>query len=307
MIDVDGSKVESMIAAGRRIVLEAVAEFKPIKVIAAFSGGNDSIVSSHFAITEFLAPILHCDTGIGLQKTRDHVDAVANRFGWELRVERTKLEGRTATTTDAMLPRAGWLNGKTAYEEFVLNFGFPGPGGHPRMYQRLKERAIKQYVRELKEGTPRGSKVLIISGIRSDESAIRAGYKRAIQEDPAWKAMVWINPFYWNTAAEFEMYRQEFGLPRNPCKDKVGISGECLCGAYARAEDERHAIREIEPETADYIESLERLTQERGLPCRWGQRPSRIYREIRRGQSFLFEPLEPQFMPMCAGCSMKGR
>ena len=36
MIDVDGSIVESMIQSGRQIILDAVEEFKPIKIIAAY-------------------------------------------------------------------------------------------------------------------------------------------------------------------------------------------------------------------------------------------------------------------------------
>jgi 3'-phosphoadenosine 5'-phosphosulfate sulfotransferase (PAPS reductase)/FAD synthetase len=306
MIAYEPEDVEKMIEDGKEIVLRAVHDFKPIKIIAAFSGGNDSIVSTHFAVSEFQAPVLHCDTGIGLQKTRAHVEIVATNFEWNLRVEKAQPEGRTDTTTDEVLPRSGWLDGVTAYEEFVFNFGFPGPGMHARMYQRLKERSFRKYCRELKAGTPEGSKVIIISGIRGDESAIRAGYKRAIQQDPGNSSMVWVNPFYWRSTADFEMYRQEFGIPRNPCKDLVGISGECLCGAYAHAEYEKQAIREIEPGMADYIGELERITKDRGLPCEWGKKPKRrLIRDVRAGQNFLFEPVEPEFMPMCVGCNRR--
>ncbi len=303
MLDLTGERIDSLIQRGREIVLEAFAEFQPVvKIIAAYSGGNDSVVTSHFAVQEFRAPVLHCHTGIGLRIVRDHVHRTAGRFGWDLIVKHATAEGRTATTTDDQLPPDGWMDGATSYEEYVLNFGFAGPGQHYRMYQRLKERAIREYVRELKDGTPRGTRVIIISGIRHGESAVRAGYKRSVQKNGA---EVWVNPFYWESAADFEMYRQEFGLPRNPVKDRLGISGECLCGAFSNASPgERAAIRAIEPDTADYLDHLEARVKARGFPWNWGCRPPKWWMDSKRGQNFLFDSHADSgaFMPMCVGC-----
>ncbi len=302
MIDFDGTLVDSMILRGREITLEAMDQFKPIAIIAAYSGGNDSIVSTHFAVTEFKASVVHCNTGIGIKKTTDHVRSTCLRFGWNLTEEVAIPEGRPAPLTDDKLPSGGWVDGETAYEEFVLNFGFAGPGQHHRMYQRLKERSIQRHLRKIKQGTPRGTKVVIISGIRGDESSVRAGYKRAIQKNGA---EIWVNPFYWQTATDFEIYRQEFGLPRNPVKDQVGISGECLCGAYSSGESERAAIRTVEPETADYIDRLEVKVRSRGFPWGWGCKPPKWYRDSKRGQGFLFDSHDKSFAPMCVGCTRR--
>ncbi len=302
-IDPDELQVEDMIQQGRKIVMEAFRQFWPVvRVIAAYSGGNDSVVTSHFAAEQFRSPVLHCVTGTGLKIVREHVHRTAERFGWDLIEEHAKPEGRTKTTTDDQLPPDGWMDGATAYEEYVLNFGFAGPGQHYRMYQRLKERSIRRYIRSLKEDTPRGTRVVIISGIRHGESAVRAGYKRAIQKNGA---EVWVNPLYWHSAVDFEMYRQEFGLPRNPVKDRLGISGECLCGAFSNASpEERAAIRIIESETADYLDQLEARVKARGFPWGWGCRPPKWWLDSKRGQSFLFDShAKPgAFMPMCVGC-----
>ena len=298
--------VDCMIKQGRDIVMQAISTYHPIGMVAAFSGGNDSIVTTHFSATEFFSRVIHCNTGIGLKQTTEHVRRVCERFGWDYVEEVAVPEGRTKSTTDEQLPIDGWQDGLTAYEEFVLNFGFPGPGQHPRMYQRLKERSIRRYVRRIKDGTPRGSKVLVISGIRNDESSIRAGYKRAVQQDPGNSAVIWANPFYWRSAEEFEIYRQEFGLPRNPVKDQIGISGECMCGAFRESDAERLAVRRVDPEFSEYLDRLEAKVHERGFPWDWGQRPPKWWMEMKRGQGFLIEMGDPEFTPMCVGC-IRGR
>ena len=152
-----------------------------------------------------------------------------------------------------MLPRAGWLDGTTAYEGIRFKLRIP-PGRAVILGDVSTSEGAgrsSNMSASLKEGTPEGVKgnhCVRESG--ATKAAIRAGYKRAVQGRSSVEGdEVWVNPFYWQTAADFEMYRQEFGLPRNPSKDVVGISGECLCGANARAEDERAAIRAIEPET----------------------------------------------------------
>ncbi len=145
-----------MIQDGRKIVLDAIFEYRPVGIFSAFSGGNDSVVTTHFAAMEFGAHALHCNTGIGLKAIRSHVRNVSNFHKWSLIEEFAKPEGRPDRMEASELPFNSWVDGETAYEEYVLNFGFPGPGQHPRMYQRLKERAIHRHVRDLKKLHPSG-------------------------------------------------------------------------------------------------------------------------------------------------------
>lgn len=316
----DEQQIEEMIAEGQRVVNEAIAEFRPKAIVAAYSSGNDSIVSTHFAMTNLPGCfVFNADTMIGLGPSRCHLRAVCEKFNWPLQIgqatpegpqKKYKVGGKLVPFDERSLPAGRWTEGNSSYEEFVLNFGFPGRGLHARMYQRLKERPICRMLRELGARQAKaGPKVLIISGIRGDESAIRAGYKRATAAGNFGE--IWVNPFYWRTAADFEAYRQEFGLPRNPVKAKCGISGECCCGTFGDGA-ERSSYRIVDPAFADYLDELERRVAANGFPWGWGQDPpdswkakERMIKDAKRGQGFLFDADEriAIFQPMCVGCN----
>lgn len=289
-----GLAVERMLEKGKAIILEAIEEHRPVAIVAAFSGGNDSIVSTHFACKEFGATAIHADTLVGCAATRDHVDAVCDKLKCPLIAAKAHATGRPKP-----YPKSLWVLGETAYEEFTRNFGFAGRAQHHRMYQRLKERPLRRMLRQMQ--SKRGQRILIISGIRHDESAVRAGYKRAIQRQGS---EVWVNPFYYQTAADFECYRQEFGLPRNPVKDRIGLSGECLCGAFA-SRGEREAVRAVDPVLSAYLDKLESEVVER-FPWSWGTSPPKWFMDLKRDQGFLFDShCDSGFMPMCVGCVRK--
>lgn len=296
MIDV-GQQVETMVAEGRKIVADAIAEHRPVAIIAAFSGGDDSIVSTHFAMANVPGCVVfNAHTLVGLTPTRAHIAAVCERFGWPIEIYRAEREGKPKP-----FPASEWVDGETAYEECVLNFGFAGPAMHARMYQRLKERPLARLMRDLKGGKRRG-RILIVSGIRHDESARRAGYNRATMKVPG-KGQVWVNPFYFRSAVDFEVYRQEFGLPRNPVKRLCGISGECCCGAFGKPAVERPAYRQVDPMFADYLDALEARVRER-FPWGWGERPPKWWADRQQGQRFLLDMADgPEFQPMCVGCN----
>lgn len=294
MIDCE-QQVEEMIAEGRRILAEAIEQYKPFAIVAAYSGGDDSIVSTHFAMENVPGCVVfNADTLIGLGPTRKHIADVCERYKWPLEVVRAEARGKPG-------PKSAdeWVQGETAYEEIVLNHGFGGPPMHPRMYQNLKEKPLCRFRKELQAGK-RGGRILVVSGIRHDESSIRAGYKRAHADQPK-QGLAWVNPFYWRTAADFEMYRQEFGLPRNPVKRLCGISGECCCGTFG-SRSERESYRTIDPEFSAYLDSLEARVRER-FPWGWGESPPQWWRDQKVGQSFLFDSFDgPKFQPMCVGC-----
>lgn len=309
MIDLIASEqqVETMIAEGRRIIDEAIAEHEPVQIVAMFSGGDDSVVSSHFAVSQYGAVVLNCNTETGVRPTQEHIEATASRLGWHLLVERAPVVGPPKEFKDGtpfdpgILPCGEWTDGATAYEESVLNWGCPGPSMHGRIYQRLKERPIRAALKPMR--TKRGQRILLVSGIRGDESSVRAGYKRHAHRV---ESMVWVNPFYWRTAADFEVYRQEFGLPRNPAKRIVGISGECCCGAFAHDDKtaEMETIRRVDAARAEYLTSLaSKATEVNGFPWNWGEEAPKWWADQNRGQAFLFPIADEQsFRPMCVGC-----
>lgn len=299
--------VETMEVQGRFIVDYLINIYKPVLLVAAYSGGNDSIVSTHFLISNYCQynpEVVYCDTLIGLDKTREHIKKVCEEYGWLLNSEKAMCGGKPKYSWEKIngknkkvefkeekLPLGKWIDGETPYEEFIYNFGFPGPPQHARMFQRLKERPLYIYLnRKRKELKSKKGKIFIISGIRRDESSIRAGYKRCYQQV---NNVIWINPFYYTSKYAFNVYREEYGLKRNPVSDLIGFSGECLCGAYAKP-NELLLIEKVEKGTFNNIKILEQKVKNSGHSrCFWGNKTGK---DIEDGEIFT---------PMCVGCERR--
>lgn len=65
-------RVESMIADGLRVMQEIIATIKPAQIVAAYSSGDDSMVSTHFCMTHFPdAFVFNADTMVGLKPSGD--------------------------------------------------------------------------------------------------------------------------------------------------------------------------------------------------------------------------------------------
>lgn len=251
------------------IWLTAISEFRPIKIFALLSGGNDSMVSAHFAMEHGAQEVLHLNTGIGVEETREHVRRVCNRFGWPLREEHPP---------------------DKSYDEFVLEKGFPGPAGHRYAYSWLKERALRKVIRETKKNW--ADRVMLVTGVRNQESARRMGHSLPIIREGA---KIWVAPMYSFSKIDLHEYRTKFNLPQSEVSRKLGMSGECLCGAFA-APGELERIKLHYPKAAQRIEDLERRAREAGQPhCKWGVRPQRV------------SIGDPKFMPLCVGCNESKR
>lgn len=289
------ARLNRVLRLARRTLTEAVRYFDPCRVYACFSGGYDSAAAVVTTLSSLWwgktarslhecgglpkpvdLRVLHVNTGIGIETTRQYV--------------RDFCDHRDIPYLEVRTPES--------YEEMVLAHGFPGPAMHARMYQRLKERAIRIAVREAKVGEPRSRNVMFVSGIRHDESMVRAGYQRCVSRVDA---QVWINPLYWATVDEFRLIRQIYDVPANPVKDKLGMSGECLCGAYAN-KGELALVRLICPQTADYIEDLERRVWAAGHRWKWEDPGPPRDRKAKGDLAGVYQPDEDDFRPMCASC-----
>jgi 3'-phosphoadenosine 5'-phosphosulfate sulfotransferase (PAPS reductase)/FAD synthetase len=223
------------------ILQRAQQEYPPKKTFALFSGGYDSLSVTHWAMNNGADAVVHVNTGIGIEETRQFVRETCQAYDWPL------LE----------------YHPPVSFESLVLKYGFPGPAGHRYMYTFLKERCIRQLVRDHKEH--RMDKIHLITGVRLQESQRRMGNAQAIQKNGA---QIWVAPFLAKSKADVLRYVQENELPRNPVVDHLHMSGECLCGAYAH-KGELEEIRLWYPETAERIEALEREVAEAGFPWRW--------------------------------------
>lgn len=246
----------------QEIMTEAMSKYKPVKIFACFSGGHDSICSTNFAMQNGAHQVLHINTGIGIEKTRIFVRETCKKMNWPL------LE---VTPPD-----------KT-YEDFVMKYGFPGPGAHKYAYIWLKERALMKVIRETK--IHRLDKVMFVTGVRQQESTRRMGHVRPIQKRGS---QIWVAPIIGFSKMDCSKYMKENNLPRNEVVDLLHMSGECLCGSYAR-ENELEEIRLWFPDVVGRIERLQEAVKKAGKQCVWGPRNS-----MPSGNN-----------PLCVGCEQK--
>jgi len=224
--------------------------------IILFSGGNDSTVLAHLMRGE-ATHFGHANTGIGVEATRTFVRELSHIWRRPL-LERYPPPGST-------------------YRDLVLSEGFPGPGKHWKMFQRLKLRAVEQMQAELITTTPYRQRVMLLAGRRLVESARRE--QRDIPQVERNKSAVWVSPLRNWTALDMNEYRRRHpDCPRNPVADTLHMSGECLCGAFAKP-DELDWIRLWHPEVERQIRALEAEADAAGIPAprnRWGWGAYRI-------------------------------
>lgn len=251
------------------VIDAAVDEHHPGSVFALFSGGHDSVTSTHIAARHpSFTGVAHVNTGIGIEETREYVRQICRDQGWPL------LELRAP---DGL------------YEQRCRDHGMPGgPIQHGIMYQLLKDDQIRQLVRD--HSRFRGDRVGLVTGARQAESDRRMRvHPEPIRRE---RAQLWINPILDWTKANVDDYMESVGLPRNPVVDKLHRSGECLCGALANPQ-ELEWIAFWYPEVAAYIRGLEQDCFNRELPYNWGTKTSTP-----------FDANQPM-LPLCQDCATR--
>lgn len=199
---------------------------------ALFSGGHDSLVSTHKTMDAGNADVvLHIDTGIGIPETQEYVKKVCGRYGWPLNIVSSEFD----------------------YKEIVKENGFPGPGVHIIMYSKLKERALRIVARR-HDGKPH-----FYTGVRRNESERRfRNLNEPVQEASGWW---WHAPIHDFTQSDVDSYIDKHNLPRSPVKMTYHHSGECLCGAFGNRTEELVLLEAHYPAVADRIKQLEQEVQ----------------------------------------------
>lgn len=267
------------------IIDRAIAEYAPAHVFLTLSGGNDSLSSTHFAARHFKGPfqVLHINTGIGIPETREHVYRVCKHYGWDLLEIRAKEDcGQD-------------------YEQIVLEHGFPGPPQHSIMFRRLKERCLEKLARDF------GGRLMLVSGARLQESGRRM--RLTSTEIHAKGRRVWCSPFFYLSNEELASYRSEHAVPESLVRQKLCMSGECLCGAFAKPNE----LKEIEfffPETGKRLRDLERRVNQAGFPWGWDERPPAWWDAMRHaekaGQADAFDQERAdEIEALCTSCQFR--
>lgn len=272
----------TLIEEAKSIFDRAFEKHQPTAVFILTSGGNDSVVPLHlFRDDPRVNAAVHIDTGIKAPDVEPHVRKVADLFGIPLLIYRAAENTKADGTPDPQ-----------RYEDFVMKHGFPGPAQHTRMYNRLKQRAVERLVREHRG--PRGTCVMLVTGVRRAESKRRMGY---VEEEQRLGGQLWVAPVAGWDNPSMALYREHHEIPKNPVSEKLGMSGECLCGAFAKP-GELEKIARHYPEVAQRLRDLQVRA---GLPWGYGDRPDRQWREVESGQGTL------GLTPLCTSCVMRGR
>lgn len=285
--------IEQKVQESLKIIDDAVEEYKLKKLFALFSGGHDSLVSTHVASQHpAFAGVLHIHTGIGVEQTRQFVRDTCESYEWPLFVYKATEYQKADGTPEPQI-----------YEDLVMEYGFPGPFFHPMMYQRLKERPLQQFIRDRKkeDWAGWGESVGLGSGVRQQESRIRMGYESPVSvvEDQVWVASC----FYWSKH-ECTAYRTFYGLPSNDVVELLCMSGECLCGAYAR-KGELDILEACYPETAQRLRDLEKRVKDE-TPYFWGwDHPIPDWWSNEEDKAEMLQSFDSDTLHMCYSCNAK--
>ncbi|MFB6282562.1 MAG: phosphoadenosine phosphosulfate reductase family protein [Halobacteria archaeon] len=216
--------------------------------IALFSGGNDSLVSTHYCMTEEETDkVLYIDTGTGLKENEDFIRKVCDEYDWDLMVK----------------------GSSTSLKEFALKYGFPGPAAHSWVYRYLKERVLQQIA------TNAEKKPHFYGGVRRAESErrMRTVGEEEVEEGGGGRWW-WHSPIMDWSDSDVEKYRDEHDLPTNSVTEKIHRSGDCFCGAFATRDEELVELQAHYPEHYEWLMSVEEEVQEElgdeEDKCYWG-------------------------------------
>jgi 3'-phosphoadenosine 5'-phosphosulfate sulfotransferase (PAPS reductase)/FAD synthetase len=287
---VDGEHVartlDEAIARTHEILDEALATYpETVGVFWLSSGGNDSGNLGHVLRGRYDA-VLHVNTGTGIPETTQYVRDVAEAWGDTLHELHPKNRYE-----DLVLGKVIASTGPNAGQRAVWK-GFPGPAGHKVMYRHLKDEPLMRIRRELlgdQKRLPRAERkrIIYLGGMRWAETERRFRNAEAIDADGS---IVWVSPLVHWTDAHMREYRARHrcqqqhqhakhrlcfdgALPLNEVTEHIHMSGECLCGAYAKP-GELDEVEFFYPETAARLKALEQEAAAAGIKaCRWGQKP----------------------------------
>lgn len=221
----------------------------------AYSGGKDSgvvldIMAKQFP--EYFKGVVFVNTGIGTKATTDYITNYCEKRGYKLFILRPEDVIRKKDTSRG---KAGEC---FSYEALVLNYGFPQQPFHTVTMRHLKYFPLRKFIYDrlkLNE-TP-----CIVGGIRKNESARRKmKWSKYFYNDGK---MWFVSPIFFKEDEWVYDYFIKNDIKRSPVYDTLHISGDCLCGCFAKKE-ELTLLKMFHPEVFNEIKRIEKLVQEKG-------------------------------------------
>lgn len=282
----------SKIADAKRIVEMAIKKYNPKTILLGFTGGSDSLTLAN-VMEELNVPFTPflLNTGIGVEDQRVFIREYCQKKGWSLVEQKPVYK---------------------LYKQMVVQNGFPGPAQHTVMFRNLKEKSL----RVINAGFD--CDTIVLSGVRVAESEKRKiNIKQEIQIVDKIK---WVAPIMnWDSDDKTE-FLEERNIELSHVSKSLGMSGECLCGAYAMP-GEKEKLRSCGfLNEVKQIETLEKITQALGFTWGWddlipkGKEYDRImetiypgYNELKATRKDISDAKKEGtvFNPMCHKCTYK--
>jgi len=207
----------------------------------AYSGGKDSgivldIIAKNYP--DNFRGVVFVDTGIATDATINFVKDYCSKRAYPLYV----LKPENVVRKNGI---------PFSYENLVMTYGFPSQRGHTVTMRYLKFFPIRQFIQQrIKDG----EKACIISGVRKKESARRNNrYYTPLDKDGK---VIFIKPLFYKSNDWVYRYFMENDIKRSPVYETLHISGDCLCGCFAK-KSEAKIIQMFHPEVYDKILKLE--------------------------------------------------
>ena len=227
---------ETPMESSARILRESIEAIQPDYIVQMVSGGRDSACS--YAVAEELGVkpdlIIHGKTGTGIPLTTRFVTDYYGSLG-----------------PDFALADAG-----TTYVDRVMRKGFYGVGNeaHRMSYQELKASPFRAAVSKHLRQRRRGVKVMLINGMRAEESPARQ--RRPVMNEDGNRKNYWVNVIHHWTTEDRDTYLKAREIPINPVAVQLCRSGECMCGTMQDQGDRREASA-LYPEWGEWLDGLE--------------------------------------------------
>lgn len=233
------------------------------KCFALVSGGKDSLTTAQ-VLDEAgkLAGCIAFETGISTPDWKEFVQKTCDERNWNLDFYRTP----------------------ESYDALVIKYGFPGPSKHSWFMRYLKGRCIRQFRNQHPDG-------ILASGVRQDESVKRAASTKPVG---MWEGAPILAPIYDMTTDATWAFFRDRGFDRAPAYSTLQISGDCLCGAYAR-KDEPDAVRFHYPSIADRFDGLkEEIAIKHPKRCDWGWGWEKPIKQKRANENMICSECAPR-------------
>ena len=270
------------LSESQRIVSTAIEEWQPVALVSLFSGGYDSMITTHILhrldTHGLLVQVWAIDTNLAADGWHGYVKYVAASFGWNFKIYDNE---------------KGFLQ----FVHLVREKGCPRTRKmHTFVFQKLKERGFDAILQLNK--TKRSDKVLFVSGMRRAESTSRKDADEVSRIGKSNK--IFAAPIVHWSNEECNWYRVEYNLPDNPFYNTVRGSGDCQCnwGNFITM----RTLQRYSPDLATgNVALIDRISRDRH-GYGWDgkiEAQMEMFENFDGGEAILSSPF------LCAGCSRR--